>query len=179
MSFHVMVDLETLSTSPDAAILSIGAVKFDPFNTKEPVDAFYQAIEATSCQAYNLKIDAATVIWWMSEAQEPARTRYMGERHMDLPSALEGFTQWYGRESVPVWGNGSDFDNVILRTALERCGFEVPWKFYHNRCYRTFKQSAPRIKPPKNPNPHHALYDAATQAKHLQAIIKKHGIKNL
>ena len=27
----IMIDLETLATSPDAAILTIGAVKFDPF----------------------------------------------------------------------------------------------------------------------------------------------------
>ena len=30
----IMIDLETLATSTDAAILTIGAVKFDPFGSE-------------------------------------------------------------------------------------------------------------------------------------------------
>ena len=32
---HIMIDLEALSTLPNALILSIGAVKFNPFDNNE------------------------------------------------------------------------------------------------------------------------------------------------
>ena len=34
MKSDVMIDLETLDTTPTATILTIGAVKFDPFGDK-------------------------------------------------------------------------------------------------------------------------------------------------
>ena len=33
---HAMIDLETLSTNPNAAILTVGGEKFDPYTTAEP-----------------------------------------------------------------------------------------------------------------------------------------------
>ena len=32
MTTHAMIDLETLSTNPDATILTVGGVKFDVYN---------------------------------------------------------------------------------------------------------------------------------------------------
>ena len=36
MTTHVMIDIETLDTAPTSVILSVGAVKFDPFTDTEP-----------------------------------------------------------------------------------------------------------------------------------------------
>ena len=36
MAIHAMIDIETLGTSPDCVVLSVGAVKFDPFTNIEP-----------------------------------------------------------------------------------------------------------------------------------------------
>ena len=38
MNTDIMIDLETLATTPNAAVLTIGAVRFDPFgdDMKEP-----------------------------------------------------------------------------------------------------------------------------------------------
>jgi exodeoxyribonuclease VIII len=179
MPTHVMVDLETLSTGPNAAILSIGAVKFDPFDSDVQLDSFYQPIEAASCQALGLTISAETVLWWMETPQDSARIRYLNERHMDLPSTLEGFLSWFGNESLPVWGNGATFDNVILRNAIEKVGYEVPWRFWHDRCFRTLKNMAPGVEAPAPEIRHHALCDAVSQTRHLQAIVKHLGVEAL
>ena len=48
----IMIDLETLATSTDAAILTIGAVKFDPFGKElsEPqMESFYVRVDLDSC----------------------------------------------------------------------------------------------------------------------------------
>ena len=41
MAIHAMIDLETLATDPNATILTIGGVKFDPNSDKEPHSEFY------------------------------------------------------------------------------------------------------------------------------------------
>ena len=38
---HGMIDLETLGTSPDTVILTLGAIKFDPYTNVEPSDGLY------------------------------------------------------------------------------------------------------------------------------------------
>ena len=38
---HAMIDLETVSTNPDATILTVGGVKFDPYTTIEPSQGMY------------------------------------------------------------------------------------------------------------------------------------------
>jgi hypothetical protein len=36
-----MIDLETLSTNPNAVILTVGGVKFNPYNSEEPAQPMY------------------------------------------------------------------------------------------------------------------------------------------
>ena len=36
MTTHAMIDIETLGTEPGCVVLSVGAVKFDPFNSETP-----------------------------------------------------------------------------------------------------------------------------------------------
>ena len=39
MAIHAMIDIETLATDPNATILTIGGVKFNPYNDVEPHSA--------------------------------------------------------------------------------------------------------------------------------------------
>ena len=45
---HAMIDLETLSTNPNATILTIGGVKFDPYKNVEPAQGMYYRIDVDS-----------------------------------------------------------------------------------------------------------------------------------
>ncbi len=38
---HGMIDLETLSTRPDAVVLTLGGIKFDPYTDQAPHDPLY------------------------------------------------------------------------------------------------------------------------------------------
>lgn len=135
-----MLDLETLGNGNDAVILSIGAVKFDAV---EILDRFHVAINPETCTPYGLKIDASTVMWWLDDERQAARTSLLDNVTVDLPSALTGFASWLGSDSLPVWGNGSTFDNVILRNAYRATGLDYPIRFWHDWCYRTVKNMAP------------------------------------
>jgi len=176
MGTHVMVDLETMGVRDDAAIISIGAVKFDP-NSDEISDRFYVRVDLESSILFGGKVDGGTVDWWLSDARSDARQALLADQPVDFASSLHGFCEWYGPAPLPLWGNGSDFDNVILRNAIKSVGLHVPWNHYHNRCHRTIKNLAPSIKPDFGvKTAHHALADAEVQAKQLQKIAAHLGI---
>ncbi len=174
---HVMLDIETLGKGNNACILSIGAVKFNPF-TNTIYDSFYVPVDPESCQALGLKIDASTVMWWLAPERDEGRTAMADEVRVDLPSALYGFVDWFG-EDKPVWGNGSTFDNVIMSNAFAACNIDQPWKFWNDKCYRTLKGQAKSIKLKREGTYHNALDDAISQAKHMQAIVEYLGLKTL
>lgn len=174
---HVMLDLETLGKRHNAALLSIGATKFDPF-TGEIIDTFYVAVDPESCQALGLTVDASTVMWWMDPERNAAREAMMREERLDLPSALYGFVDWFGGDK-PVWGNGSTFDNVIMQSAFAACLIETPWKFWNDKCYRTLKGQAKHIKLQRVGTYHNALDDAISQTKHMCEIVSHLGLETL
>lgn len=170
---HVMIDLETWGTGPDAAIISIGACIFVP-TTSEIVDRLHVLISAESNQDFGRKIEAATVMWWMSPDRDVPRKRWVEADKVDLWSALEGFAQWC--PDVPVWGNGATFDNAILSSAYKTVGLDQPWKFWNDRCYRTLKNLAPEVRLVREGEHHDALDDAVSQARHMQTIVAKLGL---
>lgn len=165
---NVMIDLETLSTDNDAAIVSIGAVMFDNLTIGSE---FYITIDAESCEKLGLTISASTVKWWMS--QENKTDTFKGT--CSLPTALVALSDWLP-DDVKVWCNGVDFDSVILTNAYKACGLILPWKYYNSRCYRTVKNLAPDIALKRIGLAHNALDDAMSQANHLANICNVIGI---
>lgn len=178
MSDHVMIDIETMGKGGNAAILSIGAVKFNPLNVGEPIeDRFQVGVTMESCVRHGLTLDASTVEWWLHPDRRPAWDDYLLLQRVDLWEALEGFSRWFGPQSLPTWGNGATFDNVILRNAYAATDQECPWKFYDDRCYRTLKNLASEIKIERLGTHHSALDDALSQATHLQQIYTYMGLE--
>ena len=87
--------------------------------------------------------------------------------------ALTEFTQWVsGIEAIKgVWGNGANFDNVILRNAYRNNQMLEPWNFRQDRCYRTINaEFGQNITTPDIGVKHNALDDAIYQASRLILI---------
>lgn len=65
---NVVVDVETMSLRPDAAIVSLAAVPFDPECSLEGTpfleEGFYEVVNATTCALYGMRFDMDTVSWW-------------------------------------------------------------------------------------------------------------------
>lgn len=161
---HVMNDIETLGTGDDALILSIGAVKFD---ADGEFDSFHMAIDVDDAQYHGLTITAGTVLWWLGEDKADARRALLGMVRHPLLTVLTEYQSWYGEKSLPTWGNGATFDNVIMRSAFRAVGQDVPWQFWHDRCYRTMKSLPGAPKMTRKGVHHSALDDARSQAHHL------------
>lgn len=171
---EVMLDLETLGNNSFASILSIGAVKFDPDVVPDGDDdnayeTFHVYVDPASCAMHGLSMDTGTVMWWLKQ-DKAAQTMQVEAKRVSLPEALQAFSDWFGKESMPVWGNGATFDNVILSNAYKACGMEQPWKYRDDSCYRTIKNKAPEIALERYGTFHNALHDAMSQARHLQRL---------
>ena len=171
---NVMIDLETMGSGSNAAIVALGAVKFDKTGIDE---TFYMKISLKDSVSYGLDMDVDTVLWWLEQSDE-ARAELTGKEPFSLLVALSEFKCFIGEDAI-VWGCGSDFDNVILANAWKKvitCK-EVPWKFWNNRCYRTMKSVFRDVKMERKGTHHNALDDAISQAEHLIEIAKQKGIE--
>lgn len=169
---EVMLDLETMGNGPQAAIIAIGAVEFDL--AKQAIgEEFYTVVDlASSVQAGGI-MDASTVLWWMRQSDEARAALAVDGKH--IADALLRFSHWMSsrgpKEDLKVWGNGADFDSVILSSAYQRLSLELPWTHKGNRCYRTVKQLGAAIETERAGIAHNALDDAKNQARHLLTLL--------
>ena len=177
---HLMVDMETMGNSPDAPIVSIGAVFFDP-STGNTGAEFYQVVSLESSMSFGMKPDASTIQWWLKQSSE-ARSAILVDEAMGLLETLELLADFIaenaanGSHTVQLWGNGCSFDNVILRRAyaLTDTPFTVP--FWNDRDVRTMVELGksvginPRFDIPFEGEMHNALSDARHQVKYVSAI---------
>ena len=170
---NIMLDLETMGNGPDAAIIAIGACKFDATGI---FDKHYCVIDLTSSMKAGLKVDGDTILWWLEQSQEARKAIYRPTiPRMYLPDALKMFSAWVKsntHESPKIWGNGASFDNVILANAYKQTDLIKPWEYYNDRCYRTVKNMYPDIKIQRKGTHHNAINDAISQAEHLIEIWK-------
>ena len=167
---HVMVDNETLATTADAVILSIGAVKFDLSTGEIDNDGFYRSISIESNLDLKRRISEDTLIWWLK--QDVAAQQVFHEQKETLETALTEFSDWLGNDDNTMWSNGADFDIPMLAHAYTQLGMEVPWKFWNSKCFRTYKNlpGAKDIRVPPLGVKHNALSDAFQQAQTVAAI---------
>jgi hypothetical protein len=174
-----MIDLETLDTKGTAVVTALGAVFFDPYSKVIGEKLYRVTNDWAAQQRHGRTISGDTVRWWL-EQDEMARTALTAPHdHVSVPTQvmLTDFTDFldgYGGD-IEVWGNGADFDNVILGSLYSDYGFKRPWSYSMNRCFRTMK-SLPKskhfIQPPRLGTHHNAIDDAVTQALYLQAIFE-------
>lgn len=170
---HIMFDLETLATTSDAVIMSIGAVKFDLDSTRIDDNGFYASVSVESNLDLKRRISESTLTWWMS--QDIAAKAVFVEAKQTLRAALEELTNWMSDDvDYTVWSNGADFDLPMLAHAYTQCGLDIPWAYPKGRCFRTYKNlpGAKAIRIPPAGTKHNALSDAHQQAATLQAIHK-------
>lgn len=168
----VVVDLETMGLESNAAIISIGAVKFDI--NDGIISEFYTNVSLKSSVANGLRINPDTIMWWLDQS-DGARRALLEKKGVDLTVALQMFMDWYNETPTykTVWGHGAGFDNVILKKAMSLTGIS-PWGYRDDRCYRTllelYKNRVP--KPDIEIVEHNALEDARYEALHLIDILR-------
>lgn len=168
-----MLDLETLGVSSKAAIVSIGAVKFDPRAAAGTIIAQFKCnVDLQSAIDAGGMVDGLTAMWWIEQGQA-AREALKTPEPVPLAQALSKFNEFVGGDRPLVWGNGAAFDCVVLRNAYRAFGEYPPFGFRDEMCYRTLRTQLPEIEYERLGAAHDALDDAVSQAVHLQKLFNK------
>lgn len=167
----LMIDLETLGTTPQTPVISVGAVFFD-LETKQLGPTFYLPCDANEQIQRGRKPTGSTLKWWMQ--QSDAAKKVFHEQAKPMKEVLTLFVQWY-KANYPkgayVWGNGSTFDISIMENLFTDYDVECPWGYNKAMDLRTFKRfnrDGEQVK--KSGVNHNALDDAISQAKFVMGI---------
>jgi len=170
MTSHVMLDLETLGTRPDCVILTLGAIRFDPYSKQEPGPGIYFRLNIENQLSVGRTVDDSTIEWW---AQQDPRVRdeAMGESddRVDISKLKYELNRFLvGVEYI--WAQGPAFDIVILENLYRSQNWGLPWHFWQIRDSRTLfgVHGDPREK--QRDQAHNALMDCYYQAIGVQKI---------
>lgn len=173
MKKHGMIDIETLSTSPTAAVIAIGAVAWLEGRVEQH-ESFEILIDPLSAVGTR---DTRTLQWWDEQDKSVRDRMFSGE--VLTSEALVQLRNWYLRQGIEeVWANAPTFDLIILEAAFRATGVEVPWRFRDTRCMRTLTRLAKRKgidyqAAYDNRTAHDALSDALAQARAVDLILSK------
>lgn len=187
---HIILDLETLSLEPNAHIIQIGAVFYhksiDDFEEKY---GFNEYIDPTVASHYCRHVDDSTLAWWDVQAPEVRKQVFSGTQ--TPKQAVEKFLLWAQTcikevgsgtlKDVKWWGNGPEFDCVVLNDLVQWLGFtELNFRNYHSvRTAEAFLPSQSKDMlltsiQHTNPEakPHDAFQDAQWQAMNVIAFLE-------
>lgn len=175
----IMLDLECTDSKRTAAIVSIGAVYFDTHKQKLGAEFYYEisikGIQEQLDRGRSLSLD--TMVWWLAQSDSARNVWQKNDQvKVKLVTALYEFSKFCALSENPVriWGNGADYDNVVLRDCYETFNIKTPWQYRHNRCYRTIKalHNKAHTQMEREGTHHNGLDDAKSQALHLMKMLK-------
>ncbi len=135
---HAMLDLETMGLPPKGAIISIGLCYFD-IRTGEIGPTFERNIDLDSSVKDGMTITQSCVEFWeqsdnqvalLTLKQDPVRLE------VALMELIDFVTEH--KKHPQLWGNGSNFDNVILEQAFKLCDLHFISHFRNWRDMRTW-----------------------------------------
>ena len=133
----VMLDIETLSTRPESVILTLGAVKFSPWDQEVNTETgLYLRIDVDEQLQLDRHVQQETVDWWGKQAEE-VREEALGEHERTrLGDSVDQLNRFLvGAENI--WCQGPAFDIVILENLYRQLGRPTPWQFWQIRDSRT------------------------------------------
>ena len=173
---HAMIDLETLSTNPNATILTVGGVKFDPYNAIEPAQGMYFRVDVDSQTKMGRDVMQETLDWWATQPKEISDEALGDENRISLEEMIKTINKWSVGVDV-FWCQGPLFDYAILQDIYKQLGHPAPWQYWQIRDSRTLFSLVPRENEKKRIGLHNALQDCIFQAKKVQKVYRQLGVK--
>jgi hypothetical protein len=176
LATHATIDLETIDVRPQATVLSLGAVKFNPLTSEEPHSELYLKISIDDQDRYNRTVSESTLEWWGKQDPKIMEEAFDQTDAVTVEDALAEISKF----SVGVdtfWGQGYGFDYTMLEDMYRSIGRPIPWNFWQildsRTLFRVCKQD-PR-KQIQN-DLHNALADAYYQSKAIQIAYSELGV---
>lgn len=177
MTTHAMIDIETLATDPKAVVLSVGAVKFDPFLTHAPYAKTLWRPSADEQLAVERNVDPGTLEWWSKQEQHIQDEAFSEEGRVSLAEFF-GDLNKYLVGVDKIWCQGPQFDMVILEDLYKQFEYHKNWAYWQISDCRTLFNMMP-VDPRKaiQQNLHSADEDAYWQAVCVQRVYKHFNVQ--
>ncbi|RKZ72466.1 MAG: hypothetical protein DRQ48_00210 [Gammaproteobacteria bacterium] len=158
----IMLDIETLSTKPNAAVFEIAMVVFDKHGALADPH-FHVGFKPTTGH-----ICPETVAWWLSRAKV-CSLQHSVATEAQAAKMVHDFLA--SKPKHRLWAMPASFDCIILEQFLERNGYDMPTGFRNWRDLRTVRELANWPDPAVAPGHigHNALHDVRRQINTLTA----------
>jgi hypothetical protein len=85
-----MIDLETMAVSPNAVILSLGAVHFNPWRNGYG-DKLYMRINIDDQDVLGREVDPSTLDWWSKQDPAIMEEAFSPDDRVPLVEAMDRF----------------------------------------------------------------------------------------
>lgn len=174
MARHCMIDLETMAVSPNAVVLTLGAVHFNPYGTGYS-DKIYFRINIDDQDALNREVDPLTIEWWSKQDPAIMEEAFSSDNRVPLVDAINQFHKFAWGCSA-FWSHGATFDLVILENIYRQLNKPLPWNFWQLRDTRTLFDLGFDPDMPTG-GKHDALEDAIRQSVGVQNMYRKLNIR--
>lgn len=164
MATHAMIDIETLGTEPDCVVLSVGAVKFNPFNSQEPHSRILWRPSADEQINAERSVLESTLEWWAKQDAHVRDATFTEEGRISVSEFASELNKWLTGVDK-IWCQGPQFDMVILENLFKQFDHHRNWAFWQVQDCRTIFNMMP-VDPRKaiQQNLHSADDDAFWQA---------------
>lgn len=176
MNKHISIDIETLATTPDAVVLSIGAVVFDANGLYE---TFYSVLD-THHDQQGRRRGPETIEWWGQQSEEAREVLTQKDREPVLYALGRLHEYIHNNDHEGIWALGTHFDIAAIEHLCASYNVPAPWHYQAPRDMRTvraqFLKQFPSGQLPVRTGTHHnALDDAVNQARAIQYMSQKMG----
>lgn len=173
MANDIMIDIESLDTSPYCVILTIGAVRFDPKGTGVVERLELRPTIEEQTEQFNRTINEDTLKWWGTQSLA-AQQEAMGDQgRIPFRDAMQQLYKFCWNKRA-VWSNGAAFDCVAMENAWAQLDIRCPWPFYTVRDTRTlYEVAGVKLKDGGHVTTHKAVEDAERQAIVVQRAYRK------
>jgi hypothetical protein len=143
---RIAFDIETLDVTPNAEVLSIGAVWFDAFTRNTPEQLREQSVYFELKHQPLRDISGSTLDWWFSDKVSNAARAVLSavsvNAKVPVTFAAGRLTAWAdtlpATEPIKWYCRGPHFDATILMGLF---GEKCPFKFWQVRDTRTYLEA--------------------------------------
>lgn len=178
-SSDVMLDIETLATSPNSVILTFGAIRFNPFVPDEEItQAVYFRLSVDEQTALGREVNDGTVAWWATQPDAVREEAFSDEDRISLEQFTTELNKFVAN-AERVWAQGPVFDIVILENLYRQLNKPAPWPYYAIRDSRTLLNALGDTRSFSKDDLHNALADAFNQANAVRTAVVKYQLKTL
>ena len=173
----IVLDIETLSTRPDAVVLTIGAVKFDV--NADDIDTnsgFYTRVDVNEQIEMGRHVSDDTVKWWSTQPKDVWDEALSEDNRDSVKDALMGLNKFLVCGGN-IWVQGPVFDIATLENLYRQINMPPPWHYWNIRDSRTLfgVHGDPREK--NHQHAHNAMIDCYIQGRAIQRVFKDNSIK--